>query len=66
MDFSLSEEHLMYQTALRDFLKKEARGCIRQCDKERIFPAKTYQAAVAAGLVGVLIPEEYGGEGGIR
>ena len=24
MDFSLSEEHLMYQTALRDFLKKEA------------------------------------------
>jgi len=65
MDFGLSEEHLMYQTALREFLKKEApKEYIRQCDKERVFPAKTYKAAVDAGLVGVLIPEKYGGEGG--
>ena len=65
MDFSFAEEHLMYQTALREFLKKEApREYIRKCDKERIYPAKVCKAAVAAGLTGVLIPEEYGGEGG--
>jgi alkylation response protein AidB-like acyl-CoA dehydrogenase len=65
MDFSLSTEHLMYQTALRKFLEKNAtKEYIRKCDKERSFPTKVYEAAVAAGLVGVLIPEEYGGEGG--
>jgi hypothetical protein len=65
MDFRLSEEHLMYQNALRGFLKKEAtKEYIRECDKEQKFPENVYRAAVAAGLVGVLIPPEYGGEGG--
>jgi alkylation response protein AidB-like acyl-CoA dehydrogenase len=63
MDFDLSSEHVALREMVRSFVDKEVRPYARQWDEESIFPAKTVARMGELGLMGVMVPEEYGGSG---
>ncbi|PIP37210.1 MAG: acyl-CoA dehydrogenase [Desulfobacterales bacterium CG23_combo_of_CG06-09_8_20_14_all_51_8] len=64
MDFNLSKEHQMLQTAVREFAVKKIAPYAAQWDADHYFP---YDEAIKPmgelGFFGMCIPEEYGGEG---
>jgi len=63
MDFSLSEDQKMLKTMLRDFAKKELEPVAAQIDETEEFPAEQVRKIADLGLMGLTIPEEYGGSG---
>jgi butyryl-CoA dehydrogenase len=64
MDFALTEEQQMFQAMVRDCATKELQPRAAQVDEEEKFPAETVRKMAELGLMGVAIPEEYGGSGG--
>ncbi len=64
MNFELSEEQKAFQTMAYKFAVKEFTPIAKECDREEKYPREIWQKACEAGLVGVVIPEEYGGPGG--
>ena len=65
MSFShlLTDEHKMIQQAARDFAKKEIAPIAAEHDLSGEFPAETIKKMGAMGLMGIEVPEEYGGAG---
>ena len=63
MDFSLTEEQKMLKTMLRDFAVKELEPVAAQIDESSEFPAEQVKKIADLGLMGLTIPEEYGGNG---
>lgn len=63
MDFSTSENQKMIESMVRDFAKKEIQEHIMRWDEEQIFPVTLFRKFGELGLMGVLVPEEYGGSG---
>lgn len=63
MDFDLSEEHRMLQETVREFVAKEVAPRARHIDETGEFPWQTLKAMGKLGLLGLNVPEEYGGSG---
>ena len=63
MDFSLTEEQKMLKTMLRDFAVKELEPVAAQIDESSEFPAEQVRKIADLGLMGLTLPEEYGGNG---
>ncbi len=63
MDFSLTEEHEIIQSAAREFAQNEIAPVAAEFDESGEFPSETIRAAGELGFMGVEIPEEYGGAG---
>ena len=63
MDFTLSKEHLDIQKAAREFARGEFTDVARDFDLNETFPAKIIDKARKLDLIGLFIPEEYGGPG---
>jgi len=63
MDFCLSEDQLMIQSAARDFAQREIAPVAAQFDASGEFPAATVRRAGELGFMGVEVPAEYGGAG---
>lgn len=63
MDFSISENQKMIEAMVRDFAKKEIQDNIMRWDEDQIFPVPLFRKLGEMGLMGVLVPEEYGGSG---
>lgn len=63
MDFSLSEEQKMLKTTLRDFATKELEPVAAKVDETSAYPAEQVKKMAELGLMGLTIPEEYGGSG---
>ncbi|MYL58625.1 butyryl-CoA dehydrogenase [Virgibacillus halodenitrificans] len=63
MDFNFSEEQLMLRKTVRDFTDKEIMPYIGQWDREGKFDPALLTKLANLGLMGVCIPEEYGGSG---
>jgi butyryl-CoA dehydrogenase len=63
MDFELSEEHLMFQSMIRDFVTNEIEPCASQWDETNEFPYDMVKKMAEVGLYSVGLPEEYGGTG---
>jgi len=63
MDFALSEEHRLVQQTARDFATREILPVASQLDAEHRFPAEIVRGLAELGLMGVMVPEEYGGAG---
>ena len=63
MDFLLNEEQKILQSMAYKFAQKEFEPVAKECDREEKFSREVWQKACEAGLVGVYIPEEYGGPG---
>ncbi len=63
MEFKLKDEHLALEQMVADFCKKEVLPNARKWDEEERIPGEILQKLGELGLLGVCIPEEYGGAG---
>jgi alkylation response protein AidB-like acyl-CoA dehydrogenase len=63
MDFSLSEHHELLRKTVRDFARTEVVPYAKKWDEEERFPKEIVPKLAALGLLGIRIPEEYGGAG---
>jgi alkylation response protein AidB-like acyl-CoA dehydrogenase len=63
MDFSLSDEQREIQALARDVARAEIEPHAGEWDRERRFPRELYGKLAELGLMGVCVPEEYGGAG---
>jgi alkylation response protein AidB-like acyl-CoA dehydrogenase len=61
MDFDLSDEHLHLQRTVRDFCEREVKPKARRWDETGEFPRETVRALGELGLLGMNVPEAYGG-----
>ncbi|MFZ1043883.1 MAG: acyl-CoA dehydrogenase [Anaerolineales bacterium] len=61
--FPLSNEHVMIRDTTRDFAQKEIAPIALQFDESGEFPYETVRKMGALGLMGIEVPEEYGGAG---
>ncbi|MCB9256607.1 MAG: acyl-CoA dehydrogenase family protein [Chitinophagales bacterium] len=63
MNFELSENQLMIQDMTRNFALKEVLPFRNEWDEKEHFPVDVLKKAGELGLLGVLVPTEYGGSG---
>jgi len=63
MEFGLTDEQRDIQDMVRKFAQNEIAPLAVEIDRESRFPAETFQKMGELGLLGVLVPEEYGGSG---
>ncbi|MEW6139931.1 MAG: acyl-CoA dehydrogenase family protein [Thermodesulfobacteriota bacterium] len=63
MDFDLTEEQRMIQDTAYRFAVNEMAPVAQEYDREEKYGREIWQKACEAGLVGAIIPEEYGGPG---
>jgi butyryl-CoA dehydrogenase len=64
MNLDLSDEQRMIQAVAREFAEKEVRPVAAAIDHEARFPRDTVRRMGELGLMGIAIPEAYGGSGG--
>ncbi|WP_336359716.1 acyl-CoA dehydrogenase family protein [Haladaptatus sp. ZSTT2] len=62
----LTPEQQAIKEAVRDFSVNEIRPTAEQADREQVFPEEVWQGLADLDLLGLNIPEEYGGFGGDR
>lgn len=63
MNFDLSEEQRLLQKSVRDFCEQAIIPHARRWDEEETFPHALIKPMGEMGLLGMQIPEEYGGAG---
>ncbi|HEY9046168.1 MAG TPA: acyl-CoA dehydrogenase family protein [Ohtaekwangia sp.] len=63
ISFDESENQRMISQMVRDFGNKEIRPNIMTWDESQEFPIQLFKKMGALGLMGVLVPEEFGGAG---
>lgn len=63
MDFQLTDEQQMIQAAARDFARDEIAPVAPDFDASGEFPLDTIQRMGELGLMGIEVPEQYGGAG---
>lgn len=63
MDFAFTPEHQALRDMVRSFVQKEVRPHARGWDEEGDFPTSTVTRLGELGMMGVMVPEEYGGSG---
>lgn len=63
MNFELDENVKMVARTARDFAEREVRPNVMDWDESQYFPVEAMKKAGELGLLGVLVPAEYGGSG---
>jgi alkylation response protein AidB-like acyl-CoA dehydrogenase len=63
MDFEPAEHHVLLRRSIRDFVRVEVAPKAQAWDKEERFPTELVPRLAQLGLLGIRIPEEYGGAG---
>lgn len=63
MDFELSEQHALLQHSLRQFFRERVAPRAREWDEAERFPSEIVPELAELGLLGIKIPEQYGGAG---
>lgn len=63
MDFSVSELTKQVAATARDFAEKNIRPFVMEWDESQEFPVHVFKEMGKLGLMGVLVPEKYGGSG---
>lgn len=63
MNFDLSEEQEMVRNSIREFAVNEIAPIAREYDETEKFPRPQLDGLAELGLLGMIIPEEYGGAG---
>jgi glutaryl-CoA dehydrogenase (non-decarboxylating) len=63
IDFELTEEHLALQKTVREFCAGEVAPYIKEWDEKAYFEPTVFKKMAELGLLGVCIPEQYGGAG---
>ena len=63
MNFQLSELSRDVAATAREFASKHIRPYVMEWDEAQHFPVETFRAMGHLGLLGVVVPEKYGGAG---
>src|ERR1019366_5340650 len=63
MDFELSDEQRMIRDTAREFAAREVAPKAAELDKSARWPSEILAKMAELGLLGVAIPQEYGGAG---
>ena len=63
MNFNSTETQIQIAEMIRDFGIKHIRPNMMEWDEQQIFPLEIFKKLGELGLMGVLVPEEYGGSG---
>ena len=63
MEFTVTESQKMIAQMAKDFAEKEIRPKMMEWDESQYFPKETLRKMGELGLLGVLVPTEYGGSG---
>ena len=63
MDFELTEEQQMVRETTRAFAERELKPVASQLDHDGVYPDEQLKKLGALGLMGVFVPEEFGGSG---
>lgn len=63
MDFGLDEDHHLLQELVRDFALKEVAAGAAQRDLDASLPDELIKQIGELGLLGICVPEQYGGAG---
>ncbi len=63
MNFELNENQKMITQMVRDFAEREIRPNMNQWDADEYFPVDVMKQMGELGLLGIYIPEQYGGSG---
>jgi butyryl-CoA dehydrogenase len=64
MDFDLTEEHRIFQDAIRDFAQKEIAPLVDEAEETNIFPQQLFKKMGGLGFLCPRYPVELGGGGG--
>jgi short/branched chain acyl-CoA dehydrogenase len=63
MEFEMTAEQRMLQDMARDFARREIAPVAKELDRSRQFPYELWNKMKELSLPGILVPEEYGGQG---
>lgn len=63
IEFQLTEEHIALQNTVREFCAGEVAPHIKEWDEKSHFERSVFEKMAELGLMGVCIPEQYGGAG---
>ena len=63
MNFDLSPEHELVRTTVREFAEERVAPVAEELDREHRFPYELVSELAELGLMGMPIPEDYGGGG---
>ena len=63
MNFNSTDTQIQIAEMIRDFGNKHIRPNMMEWDEQQIFPVEVFKKLGELGLMGVLVPEEYGGSG---
>jgi alkylation response protein AidB-like acyl-CoA dehydrogenase len=61
MDFRPTEEQELLRRTVREFAETEIRPHVREWDRDQHFPIELMPKLAALGLLGIQMPEQYGG-----
>ncbi|MFH2203003.1 MAG: acyl-CoA dehydrogenase family protein [Elusimicrobiota bacterium] len=63
MDFELSDEQKMIRETVRNFAEKRIKPAAHELDEKEEFSVELTQEMGELGIFGIIVPEEYGGQG---
>jgi alkylation response protein AidB-like acyl-CoA dehydrogenase len=63
MNFEQTESQQMIANMVRDFAERHVRPNVMEWDEAQIFPRELFKEMGQMGLMGILVPENYGGSG---
>ena len=63
MDFNYTENQKIISETIREFSKREIIPNMYDWDERQFFPLDLFKKIGDLGMMGVLVPEEYGGAG---
>src|SRR5438477_5009143 len=63
MNFDLSEEHELIRRTVREFAEERVAPVAAELDRESRFPYELVAELAELGLMGMTVPQEYGGAG---
>jgi short/branched chain acyl-CoA dehydrogenase len=64
VNYDLSEEHELLRRTVREFAEERIAPVAEELDREHRFPYEIVAELAELGLMGIPLPEEYGGSGG--
>ena len=55
---------VLFEQMMKDFAENEVKPLAQEVDEEERFPAETVEKMAKLGLMGIIVPKQYGGAGG--
>ena len=63
MDFSFTEEQELFRKSVREFCEKKIAPEANEIDEKGEIPREVLEDMASFGLLGITIPQDYGGSG---